>query len=85
MRLNGAGAIVGPLVAAGLMALIDDSFFFWTMVATNGVIAAYVAYRIVAKDALPMERQRRFIIVPARASEFVLRLAPKARRRPKPD
>jgi MFS family permease len=85
VRLNGTGAVSGPLVAAGLMALIDDSFFFWTMVATNGVIAAYVAYRIVAKEALPMERQRRFIIVPARASELVMRLAPKPRRRPKPD
>ncbi len=85
VRLSGAGAIAGPLLAAGLMALIDDSFFFWTMVATNGAITAYVAYRIIAKDALPIERQRRFIIVPARASEFVLRLAPKPRRRPKPD
>ena len=85
VRLSGAGAIAGPLLAAGLMALIDDSFFFWTMVATNGAIAAYVAYRIAARDALPIERQRRFIIVPARASEFVLRLAPKPRRHPKPD
>ncbi len=50
-----------------------------------GAIAAYVAYRIAAKDALPIERRRRFIIVPARASELVLRLAPKPMRRPKPD
>ncbi|MGI9644435.1 MAG: MFS transporter, partial [Ilumatobacteraceae bacterium] len=79
VRVNGTGAIVGPLLAAGLMAAFDPSMFFWTLVATNGVIVAYVGYRIVAKDALPLERQRRFVTIPARASELVYRLAPRRR------
>ena len=81
VRVNGTGAIVGPLLAAGLMAAFEPAMFFWTLVATNAVIVAYVGYRIVAKDALPLERQRRFVTIPARASEFVYRLAPRPRRR----
>lgn len=85
VRVNGAGAIVGPIVAASLMAAIDDAFFFWTIMATNAIVALYVTWRIIVRDPLPMERQRRYLIVPARASEFVLRLAPRPRRRPRPE
>lgn len=81
VRINGTGAIFGPIVAAILMARFDDTWFFVTLAAANAVIVVYIGYRIIARDALPMERQRRFVNVPARASELVLRLAPKPRRR----
>lgn len=84
VRINGSGAIVGPLVAAVLMARFDATMFFWTLVVTHSVIAAYVGVRILAEDALPVEGQRRFVSVPARATELVLRLAPRPRRRPGP-
>jgi MFS family permease len=84
VRINGTGAILGPLIGAGLMAAFDPTMYFWTMVGTQTVIVVYVGYRLLAKDAMPLERQRLFVLIPARASEFVVRMAPKPRRRPKP-
>lgn len=82
VRINGAGAVLGPLVGAAPMALVDASMFFWTLAGTQAVIVGYVGYRLIAKDAMPIERQRKFVLIPVRASQFVLRLAPKPRRRP---
>jgi len=84
VRINGAGAILGPLVGAGMMARFGSEMFFWTLVGANGVIVLYVGYRLIVRDALPVERQRLFVLIPARASELVLRLAPKPRSRPDP-
>ena len=49
--------------------------FFWAMVVTHGCIVAYVGYRIVAADALPMERQGKFVALPFRSTELAVRLA----------
>jgi len=84
VRINGSGAVIGPLIAAGLMALIAPEMFFWSLVGFNAVIVLYVGYRLLVKDAMPLESQRLFVLIPARASQFVLRLAPKPRRRSKP-
>jgi hypothetical protein len=48
---------------------------------THGLIAAYVAYRLVAEEAIPVSRQRPFVPMPARATEFAVRLAAITRRR----
>lgn len=74
LRVNGAGAVVGPLFAATLMGGGRESMFFWTLVGTHGCIAAYVGYRIVAQEALPMDRQGDYIPIPARSTNFALRL-----------
>ena len=59
---------------------------------THGVIVAYVGYRIVSADALPMERQGKFVALPARSTELAIRLTARplkasraALRRKKPD
>jgi MFS family permease len=80
VRINGAGAIAGPLVAAALMSSFGADWFFWTIVVAGAVVVAFVAVRVVIADPLPVERQRRFVNLPARASELVLRLAPHSRR-----
>ncbi len=82
VRINGSGAILGPLIGAAMMALFFPAMFYWTLVGANGVIVCYVGWRMLVKDALPLERQRLFVLIPARASELVLRLAPKPRPRP---
>jgi MFS family permease len=79
VRINGIGAVTGPIIAALLMAAIDEHWFFWTLAATNAAMAAFVTYRIASKRPLPTYRQRRFVTVPARASELVMRLAPRPR------
>jgi MFS family permease len=83
VRVSGGGAVAGPLVAAGLMAGIDERWFFWTLVGANAAVAAFVVYRIASTAALPLYRQRSFVTVPARASMYVLRLAPRPRSRPR--
>ena len=88
LRVNGAGAVIGPIVTGALMASLDRSALYWTLVATHGMIALYVAYRLLVADGLPMDRQGEFVPVPARATELAIRLtsrplkASRARLRP---
>jgi len=74
LRINGAGAVVGPIVAGAAMAAFDASAMFWILIATHGGITVFVAYRLVVVDGLPRERQGAFVPVPARASELAIRL-----------
>lgn len=80
VRINGTGAVVGPLLAGGLMSLYGPRLFFWTIAAIFAVGSAYILYRIFAKDALPQERQRRYVAFPVRASSVAANLIPRRRR-----
>ncbi len=75
LRVNGAGAIVGPIVASSAMASLGAQAFYWSMFATHFVIIAFVGYRIIFKDALPMSKQGSFVSLPARSSYLAVRLA----------
>ncbi len=79
VQLNGVGAVVGPILAALLMASIGERWFFWTLVTVDATLATFVTWRMVSKSALPMHRQRSFVTVPARASVYVTRLVPRPR------
>ncbi|MFK8024693.1 MAG: MFS transporter [Ilumatobacter sp.] len=68
VRINGAGALLGPLVTAPMMSRFGADWFYLALAAVFGVVVTYVGYRLVAKDALPMERQKSFVPFPARAS-----------------
>jgi hypothetical protein len=74
LRVNGTGAVLGPVIAASVMGAFGETAFFWCLVVTHGLIAAYVAYRLVAEDAIPMSRQGPFVPMPARATDFAIRL-----------
>lgn len=80
VRVNGIGAVFGPLAAAPLMALASPAMFFWVMVVTHGVIVAYISWRVVFRDALPAERQGAFVAYPARASAVASNLIGRRRR-----
>jgi len=67
VRLNGAGALAGPLIAAPLMSAFGASWFFWSLAISFSVVVVYVAYRLIVKDAMPVERQKAFVPFPARA------------------
>ena len=75
LRVNGTGAVLGPVTAGVIMASFGESSFFWCLVVTHGLVAVYVAYRLVVEDAVPVSRQGPFVPMPARASEFAIRLA----------
>ena len=74
LRVNGTGAVLGPVIAGAIMASFGETAFFWCLVATHGIIATYVAYRLVAEDAVPSSLQGPFVPVPARATDFAIRL-----------
>lgn len=88
LRANGTGAVLGPIVGGAIMAAFGETSFFWCLVATHGLIAAYVASRLIVEDALPAGRQGPFVPMPARATDVAIRLtsrplrASRARLRP---
>jgi hypothetical protein len=53
LRVNGVGAVLGPIAAGAVVAATAPTMFFWCMVVTHGLIAAYATIRVVADDALP--------------------------------
>lgn len=78
VRVNGTGAIVGPLAGAALLAL-NLQLFFVALAAAHGVIALFVLQRIVARDPLPFEEQGPFQPFPGRASRMAVRLLTRRR------
>jgi|GEM_PF-6455864 len=78
--VNGVGAILGPLAASMLMSAFGSSAYFWSLVATHGAVFAYVLYRIVARDAVPVEDQSTYQPYTARSSPLAQTIG---RRRPK--
>ena len=80
VRINGVGALFGPLVAAAAMAFTAPEAFFWVMAGANLIIVGYLGYRMVVKDALPIERQSRFVAFPARASAVAANLITRRKR-----
>lgn len=80
LRVNGMGAVAGPVVGASAMAAFGTDALFWALVATHGAIAVYVACRVLAEDALPVGGQGPFVPIPARATSFAMRLAPRRSR-----
>jgi len=80
VRVNGSGAITGPLLAGGLMSAFGPRLFFWSISGIFALVSAYILYRIAAKDAVPQENQRRYVPFPARASSVAANLIPRRRR-----
>jgi MFS family permease len=73
VRVNGSGAIAGPIITA-LLLTFDPQLFFVMQIAPYLLIVGYLLYRIVVVDAVPVEEQSEFQVVPARASESVAQL-----------
>ncbi|MGI9605591.1 MAG: MFS transporter [Acidimicrobiales bacterium] len=60
VMVNGVGAILGPIVAALLMAAFDPKAYFWTLIITHGAMVAYLLVRIVFRDAVPIDEQSEY-------------------------
>lgn len=84
IRINGTGAIAGPLVAGGLMSLFDPAMFFAVIGGAHAMMALYVMWRILVVEAMDVEVQRRFVPFPARSSAIVAAIAPRRRRARRP-
>ncbi len=74
VRVNGVGALVGPLLATAVMGFTSPVAHFWSMAGTNAAIVVYLGYRIVVAEAPAVEDQRHFVAFPARASAAAMGL-----------
>ncbi|MCQ3814367.1 MAG: MFS transporter [Acidimicrobiia bacterium] len=80
VRVNGVGAVVGPLLFSPIMAWTSPQTFYWALVMTHGLIAGYLIWRVLFRNPVPRELQRRFVIFPARASAVASNLIGRRRR-----
>ena len=77
VRVNGSGAVVGPVLTASLMAVFEPRLFFWVVSCIFAVVGSYLLYGIAGKDAVPLDRQRSYVPFPARASSVAALLIPR--------
>lgn len=80
VRINGVGAVAGPLIVAPAMAYTSAQAYYWALVATHGLIAAYISWRALFRKPVPKELQRVFVVYPARASAVASNLIGRRRR-----
>jgi len=81
VMVNGIGAISGPLVASLLMSAFGASAYFWSLAGPHAMVLLYVLFRIVARDAVPVEEQSEYRPYTARSSPLAATIG--RRRRPK--
>ena len=74
IRVNGSGALAGPLVTAPLMSAIDPALFYWAMGSFFSVIVAFIGYRIAFRAAIPKENEGPYVPFPARATTVEFRM-----------
>ncbi len=77
---NGLGAVLGPFVASAFITGFGNQAFFLSLALAHGLLTLYAGYRIIAKDALPVDRQGHFVPYPSRASGMAAALMIKRRR-----
>ena len=82
VTVNGIGAMLGPLLAAGLILVFGNSVYAASLVLTHGMVVAFLGYRLLTHDGLPRSEQEPYRPFPARASAAAMALI--ARRRPLP-
>ena len=75
VRVNGTGALLGPLLTAPLMSWFTPTLFYWMLGAYFSVIVLFIWYRILFREPLPKERERPYAPFPARATSMAFKLA----------
>lgn len=71
---GGVGAVIGPLLAAGLILTLGVAQYFVALIVTHAAIVAFLSYRILTRAGLPLDEQDRFVPFPARASAVAANL-----------
>jgi len=68
--LNGAGAILGPNLAALMMGIFGPSGFFLTLAGVHGLIGLMTATRMLRRSAPKPVEQSDFVAMPLRATQI---------------
>ncbi|WP_420452574.1 MFS transporter [Ilumatobacter sp.] len=74
IRINGAGALTGPLVTAPLMTAFGAKWFFWVLSVAFLAVVLYVGWRMVVAEAIPLADQRAYVPFPARAGAMAVHM-----------
>ncbi len=67
VTLYGSGAVIGPLVAAGMMIVVGAKGYFWAAIVLHALLAAFFLYRMLAWRAPLAKRPWSEVSLPARA------------------
>ena len=73
--ISGVGLTLGPTTAAAAMHIAGPSGMFWLLTAVHGCAGAYGLYRMVRRDPVPLDKQRRYQPVSLRTSPVVQAVA----------
>ncbi|MBE7637132.1 MFS transporter [Sneathiella sp. P13V-1] len=76
--VNGAGAIVGPIIVSSLMGWFGGIAFYLFMAAVSFVIVLFALYRMTRRQAVPEEDQNDFVAMPVRSGVVAVGLNPEA-------
>ena len=79
---NGLGAVLGPFIASVFITWLGNSGFFVALALPHAALVVYVGYRLIVKDAMPVEEQGDFVPFPSRASAVAAQLLVRRPRRP---
>jgi MFS family permease len=61
LLMNGAAAVIGPVLASSLMALYGSPAFFATLGALSGALTLYCIWRRIRRGPVPLSRRGPFI------------------------
>ncbi len=73
--VGGFGLTIGPYLTVGLMNLGGPSGFFWMLALVHFGIVGYGLYRMLRRDAVPMDQQRQYQAVSLRTSPIAQAMA----------
>ncbi len=79
VRINGAGAVVGPVVAGAMMAMFSATMFFWVIGAAHVIMGVWVLYRLAVYHRVPAN-PRDFVVIPVRATATAASMIPRRTR-----
>lgn len=68
VMVNGVGAVLGPILGSSLISAFSPNAYWWSLVLAHAAIFAYVMFRIVVRDPIPVEDQSTYAPLPARSS-----------------
>ncbi|MGB0499264.1 MAG: MFS transporter, partial [Rubricella sp.] len=73
--VNGVGAVAGPFLVGGMMALVGPDGYFLFLGLLLGLIAAYTGYRMTRRAAVPVEESASFAPVMPQATPVAMEIA----------
>jgi MFS family permease len=76
--VNGAGAVAGPIIVSSLMGVAGYSAFFIFMAGACFCIVLFTLYRMIVRDAAPLEDQSDFVAMPVRSGLIAVNMNPEA-------